>query len=102
MPAFLRTYRKAKRPIFDEQVLTGGRDVDATWQRFLTVHRVGCPQGPRPVEDLRKDARAIGSDVQNDQDGGRKVGWKVADEVLQGLDAPGRGPHHDNVTPGHV
>ena len=72
-----------------QQVKVGRRDVDAAGRERLVVARVLRRQRAGAVEDRGQVARRERRDVQDDEDGSRKVGGQRGCEPRQRFDAAG-------------
>ena len=75
--------------VLDEHVVVGRGDVDPAPDDPLAVHRVGRGEPPCPAEDAREHARPCRGDVQDDEHGGGKTRWKLANKCLQRFHATG-------------
>src|SRR5262249_42675043 len=81
----------------DQQVEIRRRHIDVTALQALAVLRLRHSEVTGAPQDLIENAGALGHHVEHDEDRRRQLGGQLRDQPLQGLDAPGRGSHHDQI-----
>lgn len=87
--------------VFNEQVMVRRRDVDST--RLDALHVAAVQSGKRTgaLEDFRKQSRALGAGVKNDEDRRVEAGRESLHERSQSFDAARGRTYYDDIFSEH-
>jgi hypothetical protein len=85
MPVLARPADDADRVGVEQQMVVRRRDRDRPVRQGLTVHGVCRGERPGSAENPREHARALGGDMEDDEDRGRQVGRQLTNQVAERL-----------------
>jgi hypothetical protein len=78
MPVFPGPSQQLDVTTLEEQMVVGGRNVDAAQSDHLILFRVRRMERSGPVENVRQDADRVGGEMMDHEEGRREIGRKTA------------------------